>query len=79
MGSISIVSTLRSCFLASVDSGVSLRFSVPVYGVKPSFSSICFFTHGRVMNLAPPPCPVKTLPFRMTGFNRLSSFNSFEA
>ena len=50
-----------------VDSFVSLRFNVPRYGSNPSFSVICFFTHGSFRNRVPPPCPVKTLPFSVTG------------
>lgn len=54
-------------FLVFVDSFVSLRFNVPRYGVNPSFSVICFLTHGSFRNRVPPPCPVKILPFRVTG------------
>src|SRR5208337_138023 len=57
---------LRSCFFASVDSFVNLRFKVPKYGSNPSFSEICFLTHGSSRNPVPLFCPLKTLPWRVT-------------
>ena len=44
------------------------RLSVPGYGMKPSFSIICFFTQGSFMYLAPSPFPERTVPLRQMVF-----------
>jgi len=54
-------------------------FSVPLYGVKPSFSAICFFTHGSLVNFDASCFPETTVPLIDIVFKESeSSYNAPE-
>lgn len=55
-----------------LSSWASLMFSVPAYGVKPSFSVICFFTHGSPVNFDPWCFPEKIVPLSGIVFKELA-------
>lgn len=62
-----------SAFLSlGLSSWASLMFSVPAYGVKPSFPVICFFTHRSSMNFDPSRFPEKTVPLSGIVFKELA-------
>lgn len=65
-GVISIVSASSSCCLSLMLSFVSIMFSVPGYGVRPSFCLIWLSTHGNSVSLVPSPFPVETFPCRQS-------------